>query len=210
MAMDFHSGCGAVAVASRWIANDQHGGSHVWFIQDCTTAALSVLPVVLPQAANAQVDIRIGPQQAQQPRNGAWGDRDHDGIPNAYDHNNNNNNARRGSNDRDPRRHSQPLRHGPRRRRHPQPVRPQPRQSSSLVKAHPIRLCLGRMGLRETPWCRTADLQVRSSSAGYSLWRRFCWHALAGLQAADGLRHNLERIGSLPGNWPGEPAIKSR
>jgi hypothetical protein len=49
------------------------------------TAALSVLPVVLPQAANAQVDIRIGPQQAQQPRNGAWGDRDHDGIPNRYD-----------------------------------------------------------------------------------------------------------------------------
>jgi hypothetical protein len=61
------------------------------------TAVLSVLPVVLPQAANAQVDIRIGPQQAQQPRNGAWGDRDHDGIPNAYDHNN----TRRGSGDQD-------------------------------------------------------------------------------------------------------------
>ena len=49
-------------------------------------AALSLLPVALPQAANAQVDIRIGPQQAQQPpRGGAWGDRDHDGVPNRYD-----------------------------------------------------------------------------------------------------------------------------
>ena len=53
--------------------------------------ALSLLPVALPQAANAQVDIRIGPQQAQQPpRGGAWGDRDHDGIPNAFDNHNNN------------------------------------------------------------------------------------------------------------------------
>ena len=65
-------------------------------------AALSLLPVALPQAANAQVDIRIGPQQAQQPpRGGAWGDRDHNGIPNAFDHNNNNNTARRGSGDQD-------------------------------------------------------------------------------------------------------------
>jgi hypothetical protein len=63
------------------------------------TATLSLLPMVPPQAANAQVDIRIGPQQAQQPpRGGAWGDRDHDGIPNAFDHNNN---ARRGSGDQD-------------------------------------------------------------------------------------------------------------
>jgi hypothetical protein len=65
------------------------------------SAALSVLPVVLPPAANAQVDIRIGPQQAQQPpRGGAWGDRDHDGIPNAFDHNNNNN-RRSGDQDHD-------------------------------------------------------------------------------------------------------------
>jgi hypothetical protein len=64
------------------------------------TAALSVLPLVLPQAANAQVDVHIGPQQAQQPpRGGAWGDRDRDGIPNAFDQNNNNN--RRGSGDQD-------------------------------------------------------------------------------------------------------------
>jgi len=50
------------------------------------TATLSLLPMVPPQAANAQVDIRIGPQQAQQPpRGGAWGDRDHDGIPNDRD-----------------------------------------------------------------------------------------------------------------------------
>ena len=54
------------------------------------TAALSVLPLVLPQAANAQVDVHIGPQQAQQPpRGGAWGDRDRDGIPNAYDRHDN-------------------------------------------------------------------------------------------------------------------------
>lgn len=74
------------------------------------TAALSALPIVLPQAANAQVDIRIGPQQAQQPyygpqqaqqppRGGAWGDRDRDGIPNAFDQNNNN--RRRSSGDQD-------------------------------------------------------------------------------------------------------------
>jgi hypothetical protein len=64
------------------------------------TAALSVLPMVLPQAANAQVGIYVGPQQAQQPpRGGAWGDRDRDGIPNAFDQNNNNN--RRGSGDQD-------------------------------------------------------------------------------------------------------------
>jgi hypothetical protein len=64
------------------------------------TAALSVFPMVLPQAANAQVDVYIGPQQAQQPpRGGAWGDRDRDGIPNAFD--THNNNRRRGSGDQD-------------------------------------------------------------------------------------------------------------
>jgi len=35
--------------------------------------------------AEAQVEIHIGTPQQQQPRNGAWGDRDRDGIPNAYD-----------------------------------------------------------------------------------------------------------------------------
>ena len=68
------------------------------------TLALATLPVVLPQAANAQT-IYIGPQQypqqAQQPpRGGAWGDRDRDGIPNAVDQYNNNN-RRRGMGDQD-------------------------------------------------------------------------------------------------------------
>ena len=69
------------------------------------TAAVAALPVALPQAANAQVGIYIGPepqyrQQAQQPpRGGAWGDRDRDGVPNAYDPYNNN--RRRGMGDQD-------------------------------------------------------------------------------------------------------------
>jgi hypothetical protein len=66
------------------------------------TAALSTLPFVLPQAADAQIYIgpepQYYPQQAQQPpRGGAWGDRDRDGIPNAYDRYNN----RRGGRDQD-------------------------------------------------------------------------------------------------------------
>lgn len=56
-------------------------------------AALSATPLVLTLPANAQVEIQLGPtypQQAQQPpRGGAWGDRDRDGIPNAYDRYNN-------------------------------------------------------------------------------------------------------------------------
>jgi hypothetical protein len=67
------------------------------------TAAFATLPLALPQAANAQVGVYIGPepqQQAQQPpRGGAWGDRDRDGIPNAFDQNNNN--RRRGGGDQD-------------------------------------------------------------------------------------------------------------
>ena len=74
-------------------------------------AALASLPLVLPQAANAQVDVYIGqqqpypypyPQQAQQPpRNGAWGDRDRDGIPNQFDRTNNNRRGARGDQDHD-------------------------------------------------------------------------------------------------------------
>ena len=69
------------------------------------TAALASLPLALPQAANAQVGVYIGtpepqyPQQAQQPpRGGAWGDRDRDGVPNAFDPSNN---RRRGGGDQD-------------------------------------------------------------------------------------------------------------
>ena len=66
------------------------------------TATLTVLPLVAP-AADAQT-IYVNPQpysqQAQQPpRGGAWGDRDRDGIPNAFDQYNNN--RRRGMGDQD-------------------------------------------------------------------------------------------------------------
>ena len=67
------------------------------------TATLATLALALPQPVNAQT-IQIGPQypqQAQQPpRGGAWGDRDRDGIPNAYDQYNNNR-RRGGDQDRD-------------------------------------------------------------------------------------------------------------
>ena len=66
------------------------------------TATLTVLPLVTP-AADAQtiyVNPQPYPQQAQQPpRGGAWGDRDRDGIPNAFDQYNNN--RRRGGGDQD-------------------------------------------------------------------------------------------------------------
>jgi hypothetical protein len=72
------------------------------------TAAFATLPLLLPQAANAQVGVYIGPepqyypQQAQQPpRGGAWGDRDRDGVPNAYDQYNNNRRRGMGDQDRD-------------------------------------------------------------------------------------------------------------
>lgn len=47
-------------------------------------AAATVAAPTLVTPAQAQVEIHIGTPQ-QQPRNGAWGDRDRDGIPNAYD-----------------------------------------------------------------------------------------------------------------------------
>jgi hypothetical protein len=67
------------------------------------TAGLSALTLALP--ANA-VDVYIGtpgPNQAQvPPRNGAWGDRDRDGIPNAVDsYNNNRGRSGRGDQDHD-------------------------------------------------------------------------------------------------------------
>ena len=68
------------------------------------TAALAAMPVALTSPAHAQVQIQLGPQQAQQPpRNGAWGDRDRDGVPNAFDNNNNRNNnwQRQGRGDQD-------------------------------------------------------------------------------------------------------------
>ena len=67
------------------------------------TATLTALPMVVAQPAEAQtIQINPYPQQAQQPpRGGAWGDRDRDGIPNAYDNYNNNNRRRGGMGDQD-------------------------------------------------------------------------------------------------------------
>jgi len=50
------------------------------------SAALAALPALFVTPAQAQVDVYIGsaPPPAP-PRGGAWGDRDRDGIPNAYD-----------------------------------------------------------------------------------------------------------------------------
>lgn len=52
-------------------------------------AATAALSLMAP--ANAQITIQTGPQQAQG-RNGPMGDRDRDGVPNAFDNNRNNNN----------------------------------------------------------------------------------------------------------------------
>ena len=51
------------------------------------TAALSAMPLVLVHPANAQISVQIGTAPPGPPpaRNGAWGDRDHDGIPNQFD-----------------------------------------------------------------------------------------------------------------------------
>jgi hypothetical protein len=98
--------------AERWLAPTTHGDFHmsgsIKLSVIAATAALAALSVALPQAANAQVGIQIGPQpqyhqqypqQAQQPpRGGAWGDRDRDGVPNAFD---STNNRRRGGGDQD-------------------------------------------------------------------------------------------------------------
>jgi hypothetical protein len=56
------------------------------------------LPVVLVTPAQAQIDVQIG---TAPPRNGAWGDRDRDGIPNAYDRRDNRKAGAWGDRDRD-------------------------------------------------------------------------------------------------------------
>jgi hypothetical protein len=60
-------------------------------------ATVAVPTVVTP--ALAQVEVQIGTPQPQ--RNGAWGDRDRDGIPNAVDQHNNNRQQAQGYRDRD-------------------------------------------------------------------------------------------------------------
>ena len=54
------------------------------------SATIAMPTLITP--AQAQVDVYIGTPQPQPvpPHNGAWGDRDRDGIPNAYDARNNN------------------------------------------------------------------------------------------------------------------------
>jgi len=52
-----------------------------------TIAATVAVPTLVTPAL-AQVEVQIGTPQPQ--RNGAWGDRDRDGIPNAYDQHNDN------------------------------------------------------------------------------------------------------------------------
>ena len=54
-------------------------------------SALTALAVSFATPANAQVDIQIGtaPPPVAVPLNGPYGDRDRDGIPNAYDRHDN-------------------------------------------------------------------------------------------------------------------------
>ena len=61
-------------------------------------AATVALPMVVTPV-QAQIEVQIGTPQPQP--NGAWGDRDRDGIPNAYDQRNNNRQQARGDRDRD-------------------------------------------------------------------------------------------------------------
>ncbi|WP_421997944.1 hypothetical protein [Reyranella sp.] len=66
------------------------------------TAALAAIPLVASQPANAQVSVQIGTAPPPAPRNGAWGDRDRDGIPNQLDrYSNNNRSDRRALGDQD-------------------------------------------------------------------------------------------------------------
>jgi len=72
-------------------------------IATIAAAAATIAVPTLVTPAHAQVDIFFGtPQpQPQPPRGGAWGDRDRDGIPNAYDARNNNRQQAWGDRDHD-------------------------------------------------------------------------------------------------------------
>jgi len=63
-----------------------------------TAAAVTLTPVVLTSPALAQVEVQIG---TAPPRGGAWGDRDRDGVPNAYDRHDNRRAGAWGDRDRD-------------------------------------------------------------------------------------------------------------
>jgi hypothetical protein len=62
-----------------------------------SAASLTVPTFITP--AQAQIEVQIGTPQPQ--RYGAFGDRDHDGIPNAFDQYNNNRQQAWGDRDRD-------------------------------------------------------------------------------------------------------------
>jgi hypothetical protein len=47
-----------------------------------TATAFAAVPAALVTPAQAQIEVQIG---TAPPRNGAWGDRDRDGVPNVYD-----------------------------------------------------------------------------------------------------------------------------
>jgi len=63
------------------------------------TAAFAALPATLVTPAQAQVEVHIG--TAPPARGGAWGDRDRDGVPNAYDRHDNRRSGAWGDRDRD-------------------------------------------------------------------------------------------------------------
>ena len=64
-----------------------------------TAVAATIAVPALVTPAQAQLEVHIGTPQP--PAYGAWGDRDRDGIPNAYDPRNNNRQQAWGDRDRD-------------------------------------------------------------------------------------------------------------
>ncbi len=69
----------------------------VFAVIAAVSAAVAVPALVTP--AQAQIEVHIGTPQPSTPR--AWGDRDRDGVPNAYDPKNNNRQQAQGDRDRD-------------------------------------------------------------------------------------------------------------
>jgi hypothetical protein len=64
-----------------------------------TAVAATIAVPALVTPAQAQIEVQIGTPQP--PAYGAWGDRDRDGVPNAYDRYNNNRQGAWGDRDRD-------------------------------------------------------------------------------------------------------------
>ena len=63
---------------------------------------LILLAILSVSAATAAMPLAIAPAEAQvPPRNGPWGDRDRDGIPNAYDRRDNRQSGAWGDRDHD-------------------------------------------------------------------------------------------------------------